>query len=307
MVVNNSTSRRTVLLRGVLVLSLLTAIGVCVSLSYLKLKETEEQVGMQNYLSIRDSTLLGARAICERKLQGVDLWATLMANIMPNAAEDWPNVVFDGYLPVSAKLAALTQSTTYALMALLSPDQAPAFEAHIAEQYQAQGRPPEAGYSDFGFGVWKLSSNTTNEDGRVHDTTGVTDWDAPKSGELIVALAMHNQDAANSLLLNLYSIENRGVHIDSMFECVKAHNHSSSLAPQCTVTTDILQLVVRPGPAGLVFHPIFPANDPTQFVGFATTSLHWEEVCHNVQNEQGEFMHRALTSIYFCLQTTIRS
>lgn len=273
---SGSTSRRTVLLRGLLVFSLLTAIVVCVTLSYLKLKETEEQVGLQNYFSIRDSTLLGAKAITARKLQGADLWSTLMGNVMPNS-EDWPLVKFDGYLPVSAKLATLTESTTYALMALIDPEQAPEFEEHIEQQYRIQSRPEEAGHSDFGFGIWKRSSNSTFEDGRVQDTTGITGWEAPRSGQIMVPLAMHNRPAASSLLLNLYSIENRGVHIDSMYDCVEAHDDFSD-TPDCSVTTDILELVVRPGPAGLVFHPIFPANDPTNFVGFATTSLHWEEV-----------------------------
>ncbi|KAL3941588.1 MAG: hypothetical protein SGBAC_004090 [Bacillariaceae sp.] len=44
----------------------------------------------------------------------------------------------------------------------------------------------------------------------------------------------------------------------------------------------MLELVVKPGPAGLLFQPIFPKNDPNNFVGFATTSLHWDEVLTNV-------------------------
>lgn len=38
----------------------------------------------------------------------------------------------------------------------------------------------------------------------------------------------------------------------------------------------------KPGPAGLIFVPIFPAHDPDIFVGFATTSLHWDEVLTNI-------------------------
>jgi signal transduction histidine kinase/ActR/RegA family two-component response regulator len=41
-------------------------------------------------------------------------------------------------------------------------------------------------------------------------------------------------------------------------------------------------LKVKPGPASLLFQPIFPKNDPSTFVGFATTSIHWAEVLTNV-------------------------
>ena len=104
-------------------------------------------------------------------------------------------------------------------------------------------------------------------------------------------LLYHNVPGASSLLYNLYSQENRGLHIDSMIDCVEESINSindtmsdgdgdDSIA--CPVITDILELKIRPGPAGLLFQPIFPAHDPTNFVGFATTSIHWEEVLTSV-------------------------
>jgi len=39
---------------------------------------------------------------------------------------------------------------------------------------------------------------------------------------------------------------------------------------------------IRPGPAGLLFQPIYPFHDPTTLVGFATTSIHWQEVLESV-------------------------
>ncbi|KAL3919566.1 MAG: hypothetical protein SGARI_007175, partial [Bacillariaceae sp.] len=92
----------------------------------------------------------------------------------------------------------------------------------------------------------------------------------------LVVLSLHNVPSSSSLLYNLYSEENRGIHVDSMNACADAHNDTES-SPACAVFTDMLELKIRPGPAGLLFQPIFPANDPTEFVGFATTSMHWEE------------------------------
>ena len=94
-------------------------------------------------------------------------------------------------------------------------------------------------------------------------------------------MTLHNQADSKSLLYNLYSEEDRGIHVDSMNECARRHTNTSS-TPKCAVVTDMLELKIRPGPAGLLFQPVFPANDPTKFVGFATTSLHWEEVLTNI-------------------------
>jgi len=67
-----------------------------------------------------------------------------------------------------------------------------------------------------------------------------------------------------------------------MLDCVEAAQGSSAASPKCAVMTDMLELKVRPGPAGLLFQPVFPANDPSAFVGFVTTSMHWQEVLLSV-------------------------
>lgn len=79
-------------------------------------------------------------------------------------------------------------------------------------------------------------------------------------------------------MYNVYSEAERGIHIDSMMECVKNNKNNDPATPSCAAITDMLELKVRPGPAGLLFQPIVPANDPNEFVGFATTAIHWQEV-----------------------------
>jgi signal transduction histidine kinase/ActR/RegA family two-component response regulator len=91
---------------------------------------------------------------------------------------------------------------------------------------------------------------------------------------------MHNVPKAKSLMHNVYSEADRGIHLDSMFACVEANKLSTS--PSCAVITNVLELKIRPGPAGLLFQPVYPANDPTNLVGFATTSIHWQEVLTSV-------------------------
>ncbi|CAJ1945523.1 unnamed protein product [Cylindrotheca closterium] len=267
-------------LRAVLILSLLFAIAMCSSLAYTQLQSTEENVGIQTYQSIALSATEGAVAITERKFQGSEVMSTLLGQLYPNAA-DWPLVAFDGYIPIAQKVASLSASGTQAFMVILDPSEAPAFETHIKQVYRDQGRPENAGYSDFGFGVWRRDGNETKTypDGRLHDVTGGNSWGGTRNK--MAVLAMHNSPAASSLLLNLYPLQSRGIHVESMFDCVDAHDNATT-SPSCPVVTDMLELVVKPGPAGLLFNPIFPKNEPNNFVGFATTSLHWDEVLTNV-------------------------
>jgi signal transduction histidine kinase len=94
----------------------------------------------------------------------------------------------------------------------------------------------------------------------------------------LAVLMLHNSAGASSLMYNLYSEADRGIHIDSMKKCVLEQTTLETPSPSCFAMTDMLELKISPGPAALLFNPVFPANDPTAFVGFATTSLPWEEV-----------------------------
>ena len=93
---------------------------------------------------------------------------------------------------------------------------------------------------------------------------------------------LHNIPNAKSLLYNVYSEKTRGVQLDSMLACAAEARTLSATSPSCATITDMLELKLRPGPAGLLFQPIFPASDPQTLVGFTTTSIHWEEVLTSV-------------------------
>ncbi|CAB9509553.1 sensor kinase/phosphatase LuxQ [Seminavis robusta] len=288
---------RTVLLRFLLMVSLLFAIAICTAVSFGVLRQAEHQVGLQTYESIAASALAGAQAITLRKAQGSQVMATLMAQIFPRA-QDWPFIALEGYIPIAEKVAQLTSTTTQSLMVVLDLEDESTilqdFEQHTAQVYRDQGRPEDAGVNGFGFGLWKPDPKKSDnacefQDCRLHDTSTEppSNWHGHR--RISTPLMLHNQPAASSLLYNLYSQENRGVHIDSMLDCVQRYqlqqdNETQSdiidsmQGPSCAVITDILELKVRPGPAGLLFQPIYPAHDPSTIVAFATTSIHWEEV-----------------------------
>lgn len=238
----SSLQNRTVVLRSCLMMSLAAAIAICSTLAYTQLRSTEENVGIQTYRSIALSATNGAKAITLRKLQGSDAMMTLMSDKVPDAA-DWPFISFDGYIPISQKIADLSASATLGLIVMVDPADARRWENHTKEVYEAQGRPEGAGYSDFGFGIWKPDKNESKayDDGRLPEVTGETNWGGRY--EKIVALMMHNQPGAGSLLYNIYADANRGIHIDSIYDCVKA-NKDASKSPPCTVVTDMIELKV---------------------------------------------------------------
>jgi signal transduction histidine kinase/DNA-binding response OmpR family regulator len=305
---------RTVVLRTILIASLLMAVVTCATLSYFVLRNTEQEVGRQTYQSIASSALTNAKSITMRKLQGSELVATLMGHVLPDAS-DWPLIEMKGYMPIGQKVAQLSLANTQSLMVILenpTREEQTEFEAHVQEQYKLQGHPADAGMSDFGFGIWKpdpaaKGSSKTNattpqyKDGRLPDVSADANTTWGGKHKILVPLTFHNQPAAASLMYNTYSEKDRGMHFDSMFDCIQQQNIDSLMtnsnnsatndtsststalsSPACPVITDILELKIRPGPAALLFQPIFPAHAPTKLVGLATTSVHWEEVLDSV-------------------------
>jgi len=255
------------------------------------LKDAEQETARQTYESIANSALIGAQAITLRKFQGSEVIATLMSQIFPNEA-DWPLITMDGYIPIAESVARLADSTTQSLMVLLDPNNVTIdeFEEHTKQVYLDQKRPLNAGDSEFGFGVWKPDPNSNSDnipcefdDCRLHDTsTEPPAWGGAR--RVLFPLMMHNQPDTASLMYNVYSQEDRGIHLDSMMDCVERAQKDANVttSPKCAVVTDMLELKIRPGPAGLLFQPVYPARDPLSLVGLATTSIHWEEVLADV-------------------------
>lgn len=162
---------RSVFLRFILVTSLLAAAGICASLAYVSLSRAEVDTAEFSYHSISISALNNAKAIARRQFQAAELTASIASWANPEV-DNWPFIRVPGYMDMTSKVATLTSSTTQALTVLVNPSQVEEFEAHIQQLYREEGRPAEAGMSDFGFGVWKPDNSSNFPDGRVHDTTG---------------------------------------------------------------------------------------------------------------------------------------
>lgn len=131
-------------------------------------------MAIESFNSIATGASLAAQDMSRQKLYGTNTVATILSKRFPSGT-DWPMIELPGYVDISSSIAALTGSDGQATAVVVSPDQIADFEAHAKDVFERDGRPETAGYSDFGFGVWKpdkVNDPKLFDDGRIHDTTG---------------------------------------------------------------------------------------------------------------------------------------
>lgn len=147
--------------------------------------------------------------------------------------------------------------------------------------YKTHGYPETAGYSGLGFGIWSSDNETSPyDDGRVHDVNGTV---SPQSNRnILIPLYQHNLLTANSIMANLHSLPAQGNALTRILDCADEHASEDTPAPPCGFITDFTQLIRRPGPACMIFEPIYPMNDQTEVVGFTGTTMYLDEVLVNV-------------------------
>jgi len=277
----NSGISRTLFLRIAFVSTLIIAAAVCGLVSFKIITSLEEKIGEETYYSIATSALVGAQDLTLRRIRGLEVTATILSYAYPNESQ-WPNVALNGYQHIAKKVADLSDSKIMGLISLVAPDEVEEFEQHAMQIFEDQNYPDDAGYQDFGFGIWKRSIDSPNEDGKLHDTTGETTF--PSDYQILAPILEHNRIGTPALMYNVHSEEFRGKALDSMMKCVEdASKENATNTPECWVVTDWVNLVTLPDtPAGLGYLPIFPANDPTTIVGMISNSLIWEVVLKGV-------------------------
>jgi signal transduction histidine kinase len=265
-------------LRSIFVASLVAAAAVCGAVAYREVQGLEREVGEQTFDSVAASALQGARAKTLRTVQAADLMASYLSFAFPNASA-WPLVALDGYIEIAGKAANLLTATTMALVTIVRPDEATEFESFAAKVYKDQGYAEGVGVHDFGFGIWAKSDDSPYPDGKIHDISGNTTWGSKRS--ILVPNFLHNIRDAESLMYNTHSDVFRGTAIDSMLDCAQAAS-SATVSQPCGVVTEFVELIVKPGPAAILFEPVYPVNDPTTIVAAVSVSMNWEDVLTNI-------------------------
>ena len=299
-------NRRTAILRIVFVVTLFAAAAVCGSIANSVMRGLEEDISIQTYQSVAVSALEGAREITRRKLQSGEALSSILSFAF-DTPDQWPIVALSGFIPTAKLLAALSNSNSAGFIPLVQPEQAEEFERFAQKTYQEYGYPPTAGVSEeFGFGIYSRYPNGT----KYHDTSGRTTYNSKYN--FLAPIFQHNIPGAGSLMFDVHSEVFRGSAIDSMVDCAKnavksnpdlataANNtaliQTTSLQPKCGVVTDTLELIIRPGPACLLYQPVFPAKDPTKLVGIVGHTISFEEVLTDVVPNYVDGLHCVIST-----------
>jgi hypothetical protein len=285
-------------LRVVFVVSLAVAAIVCGATAYVVVRNLEIELAEQTYESIASSALKGAQAIARRKFQSCAILALRHEFAFPNASQ-WPNVALPGFVETGTQLSQLSNSFTFVMNVIVQPEEVPAFEAFARKAYQDEGYPSTAGYSDFGFGIWVVDEKTSPfPDKRVHDTSGNTTRDDAKHKILAPVLQISSAASFLALLYNPYPDPPRGTAIDSMLDCAAAAARTQpDVKPHCAVITDFLELINIPGPAAVLYQPIFPQNDATTVVGMTSASIHWSDVLTEIVPDYVDGLYCVVSTI----------
>jgi hypothetical protein len=261
-------------LRVVFVTSMAFAAAVCGTAAYLTVKSLETDLGVQTYLSVASSALKGAQAITRRKFQACAVFASQHEYAFPNASQ-WPFVFLPGFQNAGTDLALLSNSVALLANYIVRPEEASEFEDFAQQAYRDHGYPNDTGISGFGFGIWAKPGPSND---RIHDISGNTTFTSQRH-ILAPILQISNHSLLNALMFNSYSEESRAMSIGSLLDCAEAASAVNPRdRPKCGVVTDFVELITTPGPASILYLPIFPANDPTAAVGLISASIRWWEV-----------------------------
>ena len=117
-------------------------------------------------------------------------------------------------------------------------------------------------------------------DNRLHDTTGVSIHGSPYA--FLAPKVQHGLVDSPWIMMNVHGFERQGQALDIVVDCSK----DRAVAEDPTsINCQGLSLMNPPkdpndkrGMFGFIATPIYPANDPTELVGFIFAVIFWNEL-----------------------------
>jgi len=253
------------------VMSMAASAIVFGTLAYRVTADLERDTASSTYYSIVDAAVEEAKAITQRKRQGAESLASLLSHSFPDASQ-WPFVGLRGYSQTASLIAELSHARGHGFLVIVKPDQVTAFEAHAMEFYEQNQYPKEAGRSELGFGIRGTIDSSSGDS--FHDVAGNTTWNSRY--DILVPLLQFQDDAkyASKLLQNFHQFQVPGKILENIIDCVQASKEDSrGSTTDCGGVTDFMEIDGKSGAGAMFLTPIFPANDPTEVVGFISTTV----------------------------------
>lgn len=280
------TGSRSVLYGRVMFVAVLagTAAGLGYA-AYALLSSSQTATAAVRFDSITARALATASLVVEEKKKATDALALVVGTAHPNASE-WPFVHVVGYQEIASSLKIVTQgSLSFCPIVQSGGDEQAAFEDFAYDMYETTlGYPNGTGMSAFGRGIFSYGTgpddNQTWPDGRFQSVDGWT-YHRQDPDDILVPFLQSDFGPHDSLMLNVFFEHNRAKAILDVVKCAAERATTVAVAPsssppeeyygmmmECGTLTDLMwsetaAMGVDPGPAGLMFSPIFPRNDNT--------------------------------------------
>jgi hypothetical protein len=236
--------------------------------AYYLMSDSEEQFAEGRFESITERALSIAQLVVQEKKLTTDSLAHVAAAANPNA-EAWPNVYIEGFEEIATSLRLITEGQGVSFCPIVQPggEEQASFENFSYDLFENVRKfDNDPGVNGFGKGVYAYGDgpygNESYPDTRYHQTSGWTYYGS--QSDVLVPFIQSDQGYHPALMLNVHFEHNRGNTIDDIIRCSEERAASGDYR-ECGSITDLMWSVtnhdVDPGPAGIMFVPIYPKFD----------------------------------------------
>jgi hypothetical protein len=280
---------RIMVFRVLLGLSLVLTGIVSGLMSYVLLRQREEDKYEADFQSISDEVFTTVNDGLTSKMATLETMSTIMSYQCPDAII-WPNcsVPLQYFQQVMKSLVEVSKSRTLDASPIVRFDQKAGFEAFAYDFFEREGYPENTGISHFGKGIHAKYENGTRypDDGRTPFP----------SHEILLPVFQpaHIDTHWSAVMFNVHSEKFRAAAIDHVIDCADMNNETqrrgSSIVQYCTSITQFIVLTVEtvPSPFSLMFSPVFPLNDNTTLVGIITLVMEWTSILSSTGASYGK-------------------
>jgi hypothetical protein len=286
------TNDRIDVLRICLSASLFLAAVACAVSSVLILQAGEKNRFQSAYDAIGEGSVKLITSNYNRLNIGIQELARIYSHNFPQAAE-WPNVAWHGFNPTVELLSRSSVVDGMAFIPLIRPEQLASYETYIKSYYATDeyfnpttdvltGMPEGQVWS------WDFSTSPSTP---YHDTTGETVYGSPN--KILTPTAQYTLSSSVGpgwSNFNVHSLQAYGLALDSTIDCVGRYNYTYAVT-SCGALSDVLAfplsdtgVPVEPTEdmVAMFVHPIIPARNKTEQVGFAAGHLSWKRLLSDV-------------------------
>lgn len=279
---------RIIVLRGLVVLSLFVAAGVCGAINYITLTKNEENFAASQYKSIS----IQALDVISGNFGRMNLGSAMLAKAYSYANSDfskWPFVSLDGFMDMATQLGVMASLDNVLVTPVVQLSQRDQFIDHMREVWANEPLMPDlTGTPQSVLGIWSMGETSPypDFDGKVYAFP--TKYD----NILVPAFQVTFSDDITPFVLGMNSHTNPlfGPYIDAVMDCVGESVDINSAQRNCAKVSDIVPLPVPtaevPFPVttdlqAFITNPILllnPDTNETVVVATVSSAVNWQTV-----------------------------